>query len=178
MFTNDEDIKIATSTRKQNTDNSDQIALAFKLQQENGNIDKAKLLGTLLSNDVNSVFLTKEYTKQLLILVRFCVTNSITIFLENETLAHIAIDEFDSSLSNLTGIKNNDNLSGEMFSLFLIASSERINVAEHIAKAYSQFCTDENKKEYASQAIQTFDSCNKLVKKRIEELNFVNIKSL
>ena len=68
------------------------------------------MLGTLLSNDVNSVFLAKEYTKQLLILVRFCVTNSITIFLENETLAHIAIDEFDSSLSILTGIKNNDNL--------------------------------------------------------------------
>ena len=178
MFTNDEDIKIATNTKKQSTDNSDQIALAFKLQQENGNIDKAKLLGNILSNDVNNAFLNKEYTNQFLILLRFCITNSITIFLGNETLAHIAIDEFDSSLSDLTGIKNNDNLSGEMFSLFLIASSEKINVAEHIAKAYSQFCVDENKKEYTSQAIQIFDSCNILVKKRIEELNFVSIKSL
>jgi hypothetical protein len=175
---NDNDIKIADFSKEEPCDNSEQTAIAFKLQKESGNLDKAKMLGNFLSDDVTNAFLSQDFTNQRLILVRFCITNSLTVFLQDETLAHIAIDEFDLSLSNLTGVKANDNLSGEMYSIFLIASSEKINVAEHIAKAYSSFYSDSNDQEHKAQAIKIFNFCEALVKTRIKELNFVNIKNI
>lgn len=169
---NDNDIKIANFSKDVSSDSAEQTVVAFKLQQESGNLEKAKMLGSFLSDDVINAFLKEDYTKQKLILIRFCITNAITVLLNEETLAHITIDEFDHSLSKFTNLKQNDDLSGEMYSIFLIASSEKINVAEHIAKAYSQFSNSPNCKE---QAIEVFNFCNALVKNRIEEINFVNV---
>ncbi len=174
-FENDDDIKIATTTKQQKPDNSEQIAVAFKLQQEVGNIDKAKLLGNNLGNDIIKKYLTSAYTQQKLILIRFCLTNFLTVLLEDETLTHIAIDELDLTLSDFTNNQPNDNLTSEMYSIFLIASNEKINVAQHIAKAYSQFCSKLDNKSHYEEAIRIFNECEILTKLRIEELNFVKI---
>lgn len=171
----DNDIKIADFSKEPTTDMSEETAVAFKLQKESGNLDKAKMLGSFLSDDVINAYLLGNYTQQKLILIRFCITNSLTSLLKDETLAHIAIDEFDFSLSKYTNLKPNDDLSGEMYSIFLIASSERINVAQHIAKAYSQFCSKLGDDDYNTQAIDVFNFCEILVKRRIAELNFVNV---
>ncbi len=177
-FHNDEDMKIATTAKKENEDNSEQIAIAFKLQQESGNIDKAKLLGKILALDIIERYLKIEYTQQKLILIRFCLTNFLTIFLNNESLIHIAIDELDLILSKFTNSKLNDNLTSEMYSIFLIAFNEKINVAEHIAKVYSQFCAELDKTNHYDNAIKIFNECEAITKSKITELSFTNINAL
>ncbi len=174
-FQNDDDIKIATNLKKETTDNSEQIAIAFNLQMQAGNINKAKILGTTLGSDIIKKFLNLPYTQQKLILIKFCLTNFLTVSLEDETLTHIAIDELDSMLSKFTGCPQNDNLTGEMYSIFLIASNEKINVAQHIAKAYSQFCSKLDNNNHNDEAMKIYNECELLTKQRIQELNFVKV---
>ena len=175
VFQNDDDMKIATTFKELKVDNSEQTAVAFKLQKETGNIEKAKLLGNILGNDIIEKYLYAPYTQQKLILIRFCLTNFLAVLLEDETLTHIAIDEFDATLLKFNQNYQNDNLTSEMYSIFLIASNEKINVAQHIAKAYSQFCSKLDKNDHNNEAIAIFHECELLTNKRIKELNFINV---
>ena len=173
----DEDMKIVTTTTEgEETSYGDIAAIAFKLQLESGNIEKAKHLGSLVANKIIVAPFIEKVSKQKVILVRFCVTNFITVLLQDETLVHIAVDNFESIMADRFGIDPDDDMLSEMYTVFLIAAREKINVAQHIAQTYSRFCT--SKEDALSDALEIYNFCNETVSSAIKELNFVDIRSV
>lgn len=173
----DEDMKIVTTaTEEEETSYGDIAAIAFKLQLESGNIEKAKHLGTLVANKIIASPFIEKVSKQKVILVRFCVTNFITVLLQDETLVHIAVDNFESIIAEKFGIDPDDDMLSEMYTVFLIAAREKINVAQHIAQTYSRFCT--SKEDALNDALSIYKFCNETVSSIIKELNFVDIRSV
>jgi len=173
----DEDMKIAGATaEEENTSYGDIAAVAFKLQLESGNIEKAKHLGTIVADKIASAPFIDKVSKQKMILIRFCVTNFISIMLRDETLTHIAVDGFESIVAEKFGISADDDMVSEMYTVFLIASREKINVAQHIAQTYSRFCT--SKDDAIADALGIYDFCGDAVSSAIKALNFVDILSV
>lgn len=173
----DEDMKIAGATaEEENTSYGDIAAVAFKLQLESGNIEKAKHLGTIVADKIASAPFIDKVSKQKMILIRFCVTNFISIMLCDETLTHIAVDGFESIVAEKFGISADDDMVSEMYTVFLIASREKINVAQHIAQTYSRFCT--SKDDAIADALGIYDFCGDAVSSAIKALNFVDIRSV
>lgn len=173
----DEDMKIAGVTaEEENTSYGDIAAVAFKLQLESGNIEKAKHLGTIVADKIASAPFIDKVSKQKMILIRFCVTNFISIMLRDETLTHIAVDGFESIVAEKFGISADDDMVSEMYTVFLIASREKINVAQHIAQTYSRFCT--SKDDAIADALGIYDFCGDAVSSAIKALNFVDIRSV
>lgn len=173
----DEDMKIVGNDAENQTKSyGDIAAVAFKLQLENGNIEKAKHLGTLLADKIASAPFIDNVSKQKMILIRFCVTNFITILLQDETLTHIAVDEFEGAVAEKFGINADDDMVSEMYTVFLIASREKINVAQHIAQTYSRFCT--SKGDAIADALGIYDFCGETVSSTIKGLNFVDTRSI
>ena len=171
----DEDMKIVDNTTEE-ASYGDIAAIAFKLQLESGNIEKAKCLGTLVADKIATAPFIDKVSKQKMILVRFCVTNFITVLLQDETLVHIAIDTFEGIVAEKFGIDPDDDMVSEMYTVFLIAASEKINVAQHIAQTYSRFCT--SKDDALNDALKIYDYCNETVTSIIKSLNFVDIRSV
>lgn len=173
----DEDIKIAGKDEPYSDKTpEDTAAAAFRLQLENGNIDKARLLGVLVADKISSAGLLDKVSKQKMILVRFCITNFITVMLQDETLTHTAVDSFEDIMSKNFGISADDDLVSEMYTVFLIAAREKINVAQHIAQTYARFCTFRD--DAVSDALAVYSFCSDAVSESIKSLNFVNIKSV
>ena len=128
----DDDMKIVgNDTEEENTSYGDIAAVAFKLQLENGNIDKAKHLGTIVADKIALAPFINKVSKQKMILIRFCVTNFISVLLHDETLTHIAVDGFESVVADQFGISSDDDMVSEMYTVFLIAAREKINVSQH-----------------------------------------------
>ena len=171
----DDDMKIV-GTKEQSSSYGDIAAVAFKLQLESGNIEKAKHLGLLLAEKVSFADFSANVSKQKMILIRFCVTNFITILLQDETLTHIAVDNFEAVVSEKFNINADDDMVSEMYSVFLIASREKINVAQHIAQTYSRFCVSKN--DAIADAIEIYNFCNEAVSATIKSLNFVDVRSV
>lgn len=173
----DEDMKIVgNSSDEQTTSYGDIAAVAFKLQLESGNIEKAKHLGTLLADKISSSPFIDKVSKHKMILIRFCVTNFITVLLQDETLTHIAVDHFEGAVAEKFGINADDDMVSEMYTVFLIASREKINVAQHIAQTYSRFCT--SKGDAIADALAIYDFCGETVSSAIKSLNFVDVRSI
>ena len=170
----DQDMKIAGVAERQDISTGDEAAHAFKLQLENGNIEKAKRLGDMLAEEILPQ--VSEFSAQKVILVRFCVTNFVTVRLSDETLTHIVIDRFENALNEVFGTDAEDDTANEMYSVFLLAARERINVAEHIARTYARFCDD--KEAAIEEAMNLYDYCDRLVTSFVKQLNFVGICSL
>ena len=173
----DEDMKIVgNNTDEETASYGDIAAVAFKLQLESGNIEKAKHLGTLVAEKTSSAPFIDGASKQKLILIRFCMTNFISVMLQDETLTHIAVDAFEEVISEKFGINADDDVVSEMYTVFLIASREKINVAQHIAQTYSRFCT--SKGDAITDALSIYDFCGEAVASAIKALNFVEIRSV
>lgn len=173
----DEDMKIAgTTAESENTSYGDIAAVAFKLQLESGNIEKAKHLGVIVAEKIAVSPFVEKVSKQKMILIRFCVTNFISVMLHDETLTHIAVDGFESIVTEKFGISADDDMVSEMYTVFLIASREKINVAQHIAQTYSRFCT--SKDDAIADALKIYDFCGNVVSSTIKALNFVDIRSV
>ena len=173
----DEDMKIVgNDAEEETTSYGDIAAVAFKLQLESGNIDKAKHLGTVIAEKIVSAPFTNKVSKQKMILIRFCVTNFISVLLRDETLTHIAVDGFESIIADKFGISSDDDTVSEMYTVFLIAAREKINVAQHIAQTYSRFCT--TKDDAIADALSIYDFCGEAVSSAIKALNFVDIRSI
>ena len=167
----DRDMKIAGVAEQDDSSTGDAAAHAFKLQLENGNIEKTKLLGDLLAEKILPQI--SGFSPQKVILVRFCITNFVTVRLADETLTHIVIDRFENALDDAFGTATEDDTASEMYSLFLLAARERINVAEHIARTYAGFCDD--KEAAVDEAMKLYDFCDRLVASLVKQLNFVGI---
>lgn len=172
----DEDMKIAGQSPEENTSYGDIAAVAFKLQLENGNVEKAEHLGDIVAEKIIASPFVEKVSKHKLILVRFCVTNFISVILQDETLTHIAVDKFESIIAEKFGIRADDDMVSEMYTVFLIAASEKINVAQHIAQTYSRFCT--SKEDAIADALQVYEFCNQIVSSAIKSLNFVDLRSI
>ncbi len=173
----DEDMKIVgNDNEEQNTSYGDIAAVAFKLQLESGNIDKAKHLGTIVADEIAAAPFIDNESKQKMILIRFCVTNFISVLLRDETLTHIAVDGFESIVADKFGISSDDDTVSEMYTVFLIAAREKINVAQHIAQTYSRFCT--SKEDAIADALGIYNFCGEMVSAAIKSLNFVDIRSI
>lgn len=181
----DSDIKIFKPSEKSAKDGD---VLSFvegmNYHRQNGNVEKAKELGTKLAGNsfeknlkesLDSVFLSDEFFHQVCALVLFSTEAALNYFLPSQQLSTIAINALHESLSSKKLEFYDSIINSPAFSFYYLSVRKGgTDIPKDIGEAFAMLCRKENDSHFIEEGSKIYSAILDFVEKEISEARFVN----
>ncbi len=156
----------------------------------NGNIDKAKALGTALAEIspigegdmslnlkecVPQKFLTADMLYKIKVLIVFACETMLQIEIPVNVLSTTAITAMYDVIAKQSPALYSSISSGAAFSFYYLAFQKGGDVSENVAEAFAMLCEVKNKEGFVSVGKIIWDLAVEMIEKEIEKADFKDI---
>lgn len=179
----DSDIKIAGEEKKAPVDDSLKEAEELRKQKENGNLERARRLGQLLSKDIirldgESSFgedeeESCEVRMQRRLLLAFAACYGVDVFVENKMVGKVAVNSFYDTLKKSLPAFYDDLSGSGAFSFYYLSVRRGGNVEKNIGKTFAMLSGKEDDSVLSELGEALFIRFTDVIEKTIESVNFV-----
>lgn len=177
-----EDVKIYGNNQK---DENSELAVVLEMMKEhraNGNIDKAKALGTKLSNMdiriedmVSPKFLKSDIMYQIKVLFIFAAEANLQMLISSPMLATTATNAmYDQIQRRSAGFYENIS-DGMAFSFYYTSVKDGGDIARNVGETFAMLCAVEDNESFIETGSMLYETATKIVSECIEEANFSQI---
>ena len=181
----DSDIKIFKPSDKSEKD-SDILACVEGMNhhRQNGNVDKAKILGTVLAESafdderkelVDEVFLSKEIFPQVCALMLFSTEAALNYYLPSQQLSAIAINSLHEKIDEQNSPIYEDVMNSPAFSFYYLSVRKGGNdIPKDIGEAFSMLCRHEGEDVFIEEGKKLYNMILELVQSKISQIGFAD----
>ncbi len=183
QYMSDEDVKVANfSDQDAPVDDTEELIEDVQEQKQNGNIDKARKLGRLLAQEVDSndgefIFgLDQQESADIIcqrrLLLAFVVNYGLEIYLKNQLVSQTAQNTFFETIQNTSPSIDKDIKQQGAFSYYYLCVRDSEKPAEAIGKTFAELCDRKGDCIYAKLGSALFEYFLVVVDDRVKALQF------
>ena len=182
----DSDIKIFNPDKKAEND-SDMLSFVEGMNhhRQNGNVDKAKELGTLLGNYAYSedykdlipdnVFSDENVHAQVCSLILFSTEAALNYYLPSQQLSTIAINSMHEVLNSKNSPMYASLKVSPAFSFYYLSVRKGgTDIPGDIGEAFAMLCRHEGEEKYINEGKNIYNKFLQLVEEQITKIQFAN----
>ena len=181
----DSDIKIFEPSDKSEKD-SDILACVEGMNhhRQNGNVDKAKVLGIFLAEDafddkrkdlVDEIFLSKEIFPQVCALMLFSTEAALNYYLPSQQLSAIAINSLHEKISEQSSPIYEDVMNSPAFSFYYLSVRKGgSDIPRDIGEAFSMLCRHEGEDLFIEEGKKLYNMMLEFVQAKIFQIEFAD----
>ncbi len=190
MSENDVKIYIGKKEKHKSTGDIANTFAAVVSNRANGNIDKAKKLGTALAQispigdeplslnlkeHVPQKFLTADMLYKIKVLIVFACETLLQIEIPVSILSTTAITSMYDEIERQSPVLYSNISSGAAFSFYYLAFQKGGDVCENVAEAFAMLCEVKNKDGFVSVGKIIWNRAAQLIEQEIEKADFKDI---
>jgi len=182
----DSDIKIFSSEKNKNQDGG---ILSFvegmNHHRQNGNVDKAKLLGLELGKEAmnpsnknflsDEVFMSEDIFPQVCALLMFSAEAALNYFLPSQQLSTIAINSLHEKLSESKSTIYDDVTKSPAFSFYYLSVRKGgTDIPRDIGEAFAMLCRHEGDEQFIEEGKKLYNYILNVIEEKISAIDFAN----